>query len=336
MPKEMARRYWGMSVGEGGKYVAHARRGDFVAIGWDELPNLEAWQQRPGQDQTNAWDRFRVMYKQHYPNGSVIQVGIQAGQVWTFLNAIKDGDIVVVRDPSRDKVHVAEVVGGYEFCEAPKDGCEYRHRRKVRWIQEELERKDVAEGLNSSLRSRLTVFNLDKHGQAIEELMGVVTGDNLVEVVLSRIAGLKPLQFEVFVGHLLGLAGFKVIVTQPTGDKGVDIIGALSPAGLAEITLKVQVKRIRGNVGIREILQLRGTLRGSEHGVFVTLGGFTKQAIAEAESRGEGENEIVLVDGEALVDMILQHYQELSEGYKGLLKLQKRETPLRDQFATLR
>jgi len=66
----------------------------------------------------------------------------------------------------------------------------------------------------------------------------------------------------------------------------------------------------------------------------VTLTGFTKQAIAEAQA--PGKKEIMLIDGEALADMILEHYEELSQEYKELLRLMKREVPLREQFATLR
>jgi restriction system protein len=71
-----------------------------------------------------------------------------------------------------------------------------------------------------------------------------------------------------------------------------------------------------------------------EHAAFVTLAGFTKQAIAEAQA--PGRKGIMLIDGEMLVDMILEHYDELSEEYKELLKLEKKGAPLREQFATLR
>ena len=334
MVKQMPKRYWGMSLGEAAKYVPQARRGNFIAIGWDELPDLKAWAQREGQDQKGLGEEFRVFYKLRYPSDTSIQSGIQASQVWSFVIGMKPGDIVLVRESPKKKLHVAQVAGAYQFVAAPGDGCEYRHRRNVEWIRQDVEQQELPEGLKKSLHSRLTIFNLDKHRQAIEELMGVVTGDDLVRVVLTRIEKLDPPQFEDFVGHLLGLAGLSVLITQRSGDKGVDIIGTLSAAGLAEITLNVQVKSIRSNVGIPEILQLRGTLGADGHGAFVTLTGFTKQAIAEAQA--PGRKGIMLIDGEMLVDMILEHYDELSEEYKELLKLEKKGAPLREQFATLR
>ena len=42
---------------------------------------------------------------------------------------------------------------------------------------------------------------------------------------------------------------------------------------------------------------------------------------------------IALVDGEMLVDMILKHYDELSEEYKDLFQLMKKEPlALKDRF----
>jgi restriction system protein len=333
MDGNTGRHYWGISLGEGGKYVSEAKRGDFVAIGWNELGDLKRWRELRRQDGNRLSQQFRAFYRQRFPSDTAIQSGIGAAQVWNFVVVMKPGDIVLMRDPPRRKVHIAEVAGAYEFVEAPHDGCEYRHRREVRWVGREIDREDLPEGLDSSLRSLLTIFNLDKWRDAIEEQMGTVVGERLVEVVLNRIQGLSAPQFEQFVGHILTLAGFSASVTRPVGDKGVDVVGTLGAAGLAEITLNVQVKKIRTNVGIEHILQLRGTLGQDEHGAFVTLGGFTRQAVTEAQA--PGKKGIMLVDGQSLVDMVLQHYEQLSQEYKDLLKLRKREVPLRDQFVTL-
>jgi len=71
------------------------------------------------------------------------------------------------------------------------------------------------------------------------------------------------------VTHLLSIIGFEAATTQYIGDKGVDVIGTLNPEGLTNITLKAQVRRVKGSIGIKEILMLRGTLAPDEHGVFI-------------------------------------------------------------------
>ncbi|GAH96991.1 unnamed protein product, partial [marine sediment metagenome] len=69
-------------------------------------------------------------------------------------------------------------------------------------------------------------------------------GNELAKVIISRLFNLAPEKFEHFVTHLLTLVGFEATATQYTGDRGVDVIGTLNPEGLANITLKAQVKRM--------------------------------------------------------------------------------------------
>jgi restriction system protein len=160
-----------------------------------------------------------------------------------------------------------------------------------------------------------------------------VTGDELAKVIISRLFNLDPEKFERFVTHLLTLVGFEAATTQFVSDGGVDVIGTLNPEGLANITLKAQVKRRGGHVGNQDVLMLRGTLGVDEHGVLITTGGFTKQAQTEAEA--EGKRPIAPIDGGILVDLILTHYDELDEEYKELLQLRKREVSLRERFYTV-
>lgn len=335
MAEQDVKRYWGIRMGEGGRYVCHSLQHQFIAIGFSEsLGNLQAWEARRHEDQKKLWDEFRSYYRKRVPEETVIQSGIQAGQAANFVMGMKPGDIAVVPEPLARKVHVAEITGSYQYVENPEDGCHHRHRRTIRWIRRNIGPEELPARLDSSLRSQLTVFSLDKHRDAIEQLIGrpvaSVSGKELVRRVLQRLSELTPQQFEYFIGQLFSLEGFSASVTQYVGDKGVDVVGALSAGGLAEITLKIQVKRIRSNVGIEDILRLRGTLGTDEHGAFVTLGGYTKKAIAEAQE--PGKKEIMLIDGEGLVDLVLRHYDELPQEYKSLLGLKRREIPLSEQF----
>lgn len=331
-----AKRYWAVSIGEGGRYVPQAVDGNYIAIGWNDLGDLQAWERRRDEEQNRLWDEFRAFYRRVVPSETLIQSGIQAGQVWSFVIAVRPHDVALVRDPADRRIHIAEVVGGYQHVTAPQDGCPYRNRRQVRWIRV-IERKDLPESLKTPLFSHLTIFNLDKHGDAIEELMrdGEPTArpvaDDVVGAVKERLMAMAPHEFQQFVGEILEAVGFTAAVNRMGPDGGVDAIGTLSAENLAEITLRVQVKRIAGNTGIKEILQLRGTLGEQEHGAFVTLAGFTKAAREEAEA--PGRKAIRLIDGEGLVELVLKHYDELPTRYRELLGVERRKIPLKDQFA---
>jgi len=189
------------------------------------------------------------------------------------------------------------------------------------------------------MSAHLTVFNVDKHEVAIEKILGKkispkikdVSGDILVKAILERVRSLPPREFEEFVSHLLGIIGFETVTTEYVGDRGVDVIGILNAEGLTNISLKVQVRRVRGKIGIEEVQRMRGTLTVDEHGAIITTSGFSHTAQREAES--ERMKPISLIDGEMLVDMILRHYDKLGDKYKELIQLKKKEPPaLKERF----
>ena len=68
-----------------------------------------------------------------------------------------------------------------------------------------------------------------------------------------------------------------------------------------------------------------GKVGDKEHGLFVALGSFTRQAHAF----GRSKSNLRLIDGPELVKLILQHYEELDSRYKGLLPLNGFMSPRR-------
>ena len=67
-----------------------------------------------------------------------------------------------------------------------------------------------------------------------------------------------------------------------------------------------QCKRYKGSVGAGEIRDFRGSLPTNiEKGVMITTGTFSKAAREEASS--PGKQQIDLIDGEALIDKIVQY-----------------------------
>ena len=340
MKNESVTRYWGVRIGEGGKFVEQAKKGKYIAIGWNKLGNL-AWLTNKERSLDEVWGELYDKYKPIY-GGSEIAIGIHIGVIMNFVRAIKKGDIVVIPDMARERAFIGRVIGDYEYKDNWGNDCLYRHRRNVEWI-DEVKRGEIAPKLKASLNVGLTVFSLERPKQEIMALIGdegevgtgkeiVITGDELAKVIIDRLFDLDPKTFEDFIRRLLILVGFEATATQFVSDRGVDVIGTLNPEGLANITLKAQVKRVRGKIGNQEILMLRGTLGVDEHGVLITTGGFTRQAQTEAEA--EGKKPIALIDDQMLVDLILTHYDELDEGYKELLQLSKREVPVRERFYT--
>lgn len=58
---------------------------------------------------------------------------------------------------------------------------------------------------------------------------------------------------------------------------------------------------------------------GNEHGLVVTLGTFTNQAVSFAKSK----TNLRLIDRKELVELVLEHYDQSDTRYKGLLPLKR-------------
>ena len=87
-------------------------------------------------------------------------------------------------------------------------------------------------------------------------------------------------------------------VTGRSGDGGIDGSGVLR-VNLISFHVRFQCKRYTGSVGAPEIRDFRGAMVGrADKGLFVTTGGFTKDA--EREAVRDGAPAIDLIDGTAL------------------------------------
>ena len=81
----------------------------------------------------------------------------------------------------------------------------------------------------------------------------------------------------------------------------------------------MQVKSGEGSVGAPGVQALYGNVGSEEFGLFVTLGTFT----AQVRNFARGNSNLKLIDGDELVDLILEHYQAFDSRYKGLLPLKR-------------
>ena len=333
--------YWAVRLGEGGKYLQDGLKGNFIAVGWNELGDL-AWLANLNIDSDKAWDKawqeLKQYYEDKYGKESEVKTGINVGQVMKFVQGIHNGEIVLTPDSFARQVHIAVVTSPYRYSADWADGCPYPHRRLVNWVKC-VDRDSLPSKLRFAMGSLLTIFNLDAYKEQIEAILtGTqikpsekdIAGPQLSDAILDKLYAMEPKEFEDFLVNLLKTIGFEASATQYVGDKGVDIIGSLNAEGLAKINLRVQVKKIGGTIGIDEVLKIRGTLAQEDQGAIITISKFTKQASEEAQATGK--KPIALLEGKDLVELILQHYEELDLKYQELLGLKKKQIPLTDRF----
>ena len=116
------------------------------------------------------------------------------------------------------------------------------------------------------------------------------------ETLLSIVRRMNPDAFERLCQLILRESGFTMVeVTGRSGDGGIDGAGVLR-VNLISFHVRFQCKRYSGAVGAPEIRDFRGAMVGrADKGLFMTTGGFTKDA--EREAVRDGAPAIDLING---------------------------------------
>ena len=318
--------YYLVRVGEGGKYIKEAKKGGYIAIGWNEMPDLANF---------NNLDQIKSRLKDTTYNYSSTQLAIQAGQIYRFGIEISEGSTVL--SPWGSSEYLVGRTGGYYFEEDPTDGCIYKHRREVNWLDNILQKEDMSTNLSYSLGATLTIYSLNKYSNEIEALVQGETPtpaekpEKIRDVLLQDLMNLNGKEFEDFIRHLLEVLGFSAETTQYVRDKGIDVNGILNAEGLAEVTLRVQVKRVRGSIGNKDVLAIRGALGLGEHPCLITLSKFSSSA--QEEANASNKTTVKLIDGQDLAAIILKHFDELDDEYKDIFNIRrKKDLNIEDQF----
>lgn len=172
-------------------------------------------------------------------------------------------------------------------------------------IRQEIKRQDLA-GRDQRFRAHgrgmySLVLAEDPLGGAIQRKNAEVR-----RKLRERLAELDPRIFEEVIGELLTAVGYEdVEVTKYVGDGGIDVRATLTVGGVTRVQSAIQVKRWAKNVSGRTVRELRGALGPHERGLIITLSGFTRDAIADASS--ETRMPISLVDGDRLLDLLMEH-----------------------------
>jgi restriction system protein len=134
--------------------------------------------------------------------------------------------------------------------------------------------------------------------------------NDLADEILQQIMACSPAFFERLVIDLLiqmGYGGTRKDAGQAvgkSGDGGIDGIIKEDRLGLDVIYL--QAKRWEGTVGRPEIQKFVGALQGqrARRGIFITTSAFTREAVQYTTMI---ENKVVLIDGEMLAKLMIDH-----------------------------
>ena len=133
--------------------------------------------------------------------------------------------------------------------------------------------------------------------------------------------GMNPYDFQDLVASLLRGMGYHVSWVSPPGkDGGIDILAWGDPLGTRPPRLKVQVKRRTDPVNVEGLRAFMALLHDDDAGIFVSTGGFTKDA--QELARSQERRKITLVDLERFFDLWVESYGKLEDAARRKLPIQ--------------
>ena len=323
------KRMWMVRSGRGGRYASQRVDEKRVSLGWGS--GLDPISIRSKND---AVEKVRDFY----PDLSQGQIDNAASQIWRLIDDIKVGEFVVTYDPETRLYHVGTVASDAKADpEAEEDGRLYR---VVDW-QKQVARDQLSQDARNSLGSALTLFAIDT-AHATQLLSGgtqqpsdenalqeAVADDRetfediesqALERIKDRINRLDWNEVQELVASLLRAMGYKTLVSPAGPDRGRDILASPDGFGFEQPRITVEVKHRRGQMGSQDIRSFLGGRHQDDRGLYVSTGGFSKDAQYEAD-RASIPTHLMTIDG--LARALVEHYEQLDSKGRTLLPLTK-------------
>ena len=164
----------------------------------------------------------------------------------------------------------------------------------------------------------------DVEESAVEHISAEATleeaEENAWREIEEHLTSMASYDFQQLVAALLKGMGYHIAWIAPPGkDGGIDIVAHTDPLGTRVPRIKVQVKRREDKVSVEGLRSFMAVLGDQDVGIFVSTGGFTKEA--ENEARLQEKRQLTLVDLQRLFDLWVEHYKKIDEPGRALLLL---------------
>ncbi|MCE4543255.1 MULTISPECIES: restriction endonuclease [unclassified Caballeronia] len=321
---------------DGGSLYEEFRERGIAAIGWNQL----APHAKVGMTRKELTDLYRSLEPATKEKTAISG----ASQVWRFMNEIKTGDLVVTYSPANRTYLIGRVTGDCEY-RADLAEAEMSLVRTVAWNDKEVERDSLTDVTKNSLGSTLTVFVIA--GFAMQELLGEATGKPMQpapeipedQVEADPLSGMQALALErikdiiskldwaemqELVAGILRAMGYKTQVSPAGSDRGKDIIASPDGFGFEHPRIIVEVKHRKGQMGTSHIRSFLGGRHPDDRGLFVSTGGFSKEAYYEAD---RASVPLTLWTSDHVVRALSDHYEDTDAETKRLVPLKRTYLP---------
>ena len=109
-------------------------------------------------------------------------------------------------------------------------------------------------------------------------------------------------------------------MTSRGADRGSDILASPDGFGFEQPRIVAEIKHRKGQMGSQEIRSFIGGRHKDDKGLYVSTGGFSKDARYEADRAGIP---LTLMDLDDLVSAVVEYYELMDGNTKGLVRLRR-------------
>lgn len=317
-----------------------------VGIGWKAL----AQQALTGATR----QELQQLYRQFEPQSKNGRIVTGASQVWRFVNDVQVDDWVVSYSPSNRTYLIGQIQSSAKHQKDNQD-LNIALVRDVKWQEQEILRDTLSANCRNSLGSVLTVFELLK--EISDELLTISNSaknqtiqttnieptnilvdeqnnnyNNFQEIEIQAIEYIKDLinaldwdEMQELVAGVLRAMGYQTQISPQGMDRGKDIVASPDGFGFEHPRIIVEVKHRNGTIGSQDIRSFLGGRHKDDRGLYVSTGGFSKDARYEAE---RANIPLVLWTLDELTRTLLQYYEKLDIEAQRFIPLKKVYLPI--------
>lgn len=289
-----------------------------------------------------------------HPDWSKYKAGNHAGQLFRFLDEVQIGDRVVTYDPSQRRYYIGHIESEPRYTPSKLESLPYQ--RTVRWTlrapRDELsvasrnslgaiqsiikvpaqvvkELDSVSVPIDSAEEEVAEVTGPPDRAQADEATLADLRAEMLEksgEFIEDLIASLEPDELEQLVAGILRAMGYRARVSPKGPDRGVDVFASPDGLGLEEPRIFVEVKhRPKTSMGSQALRAFLGGRQPGDRCLFVSTGGFTKDARYEAD---RSSVPLTLVGLPELRELLTDHYEGTDVETRRLVPLTRLYWPI--------
>ena len=327
----MEKRMWMIRAGRNAALVRDFEEQGFVSVGWLELNDLSS---------IGSKEELEAVFNDAYSDLKKGKYRMSLGQISRFKFDIQKSDWVITYNPEYRYYPVGEIISDYEYLQGSPG--EFNHIRKVKWVGK-VNRDDLTVSTKNTVGAIMTLFLLND--SATKEFATLLAGekpdiqddvpagessdmDDLRKDVVERafefikdnILKLDWDEMQELMAGILRAMGYKTRIASAGPDRGADIIASPDGLGLEQPRIRVEVKHRSETIGAPVLRSFIGGLRANDRGLYVSTGGFTKEARYEAE---RSTVPVTLIDIDELAELLISNYDTADSETKALVPLVK-------------